>query len=300
MRRSRTKISRSGNSGWLYILPWLTGFIMFRLYPFISSLVYSFTDFNLFHGIKKFGVMNYQRIFSNSETVRSLITTFRFAAIEVPLKLLAALLAAYLLTRKIRLIKVYRVIYYIPSILGGSVAVSVLWKAIFKDDGVINRMLSVFGVSQTGWLSNPKYTLYIICLLKIWQFGSAMIVFIAALKDVPEYLYESARIDGTSRTRCFFSITLPMITPAVFYNLVIQLCQAFQEFNSVYIITHGGPRNATNLFSLMIYNKAFVSYDMGMASAMSWVIFAVTALFTAVMFKTQNYWVFYNDGEKRI
>ncbi|MDO5560622.1 MAG: sugar ABC transporter permease [Oscillospiraceae bacterium] len=296
---TQIKRKRSVNTGILFLLPWLTGFVVFKLFPFLSSLFYSFTDFNLFQGITKYGLMNYHKIFTDSVTCRSLLTTIRFALTEVPLRLVAALLTACLLTKKLRCIKVFRVIYYIPSILGSSVAVSVLWKAFFRDDGAVNTLLSVFGIHNIAWLSNPAYTLYMICLMKVWQFGSSMVVFMAALKSVDTQLYDAARIDGASKIKCFSSITLPMISPAVFYNLVIQLCLAFQEFNSVYIITHGGPRQSTNLFSLLIYNNAFVSYDIGMASAMSWVIFIFTAFATLLTFKSQKYWVFYNDEENR-
>lgn len=178
-------------------------------------------------------------------------------------------------------------------------AIAVLRKAIFKDDGLLNTLLAVFGINGPSWLSDPSYALFVICLLRVWQFGSAMVIFLAALKGVPTELYEAATIDGAGKWRQFFSITVPLITPIIFYNLVTQICQAFQEFNGPYIITQGGPRNSTTLISLLIYNSAFKNYEMGMASAMAWVLFVILMVFTVIAFVSQKYWVYYSDEEGR-
>ena len=283
------------NYGFLFILLWLVGFLIFRLYPFISSFVYSFSDFQLFKGIKEWGLMNYKEVFTNKKILDSLGITFSYAFITVPLKLAFALFIAYILNYKIKGVGIFRTVYYIPSILGGSVAIAVLWKALFRDEGLINAVIKAFGGSGVNWLSDPDYALFIISLLRIWQFGSAMVLFLAALKGVPQDLYEAATIDGASKTRQFFSITIPLITPVVFYNLVTQLCQAFQEFNGPYIITQGGPRGATTLFSLLIYNRAFQDYEMGMASAMAWVLFVIVMTLSLIAFISQKYWVYYGD-----
>lgn len=283
------------NYGFLFIALWLTGFLIFRLYPFISSLVYSFSDFHLFNGIKSWGTMNYNEIFSDKKIMTSLGITFKYAFITVPLKLAFALFIAYILNYKIKGVNLFRTAYYIPSILGGSVAIAVLWKALFRDQGLINSIIRIFGGEGANWLADPKYALFIISLLRVWQFGSAMVLFLAALKGVPADLYEAATIDGASKVRQFFSITVPMITPIIFYNLVTQLCQAFQEFNGPFIITQGGPRNATTLFSLLIYNRAFKSYEMGMASAMAWVLFVIVMVLSLIAFLSQKYWVYYGD-----
>ena len=263
------------NLGLMFILPWFVGFLVFKVYPFGSSLFYSFTDYHLFDGITEYGLMNYEEIFSSRKILKSFGVTFKYAFMTVPLKLVFALFIAYILNFKIKGVNLFRVAYYIPSILGGSVAIAVLWKAIFKGDGIINMILSVFGIAGVDWLSDPKYALFIICLLRVWQFGSAMVIFLAALKGVSQDLYEAASIDGAGKWRQFFSITVPIITPVIFYNLVTQLCQAFQEFNGPYIITQGGPRNATTLISLLIYNNAFKSYEMGLASAQAWCLFII-------------------------
>ena len=285
------------NKGLLFILPWLIGFLIFKGYPFLSSLVYSFSDESLFEGISKWGVFNYVKIFTDRKIKTGFMTTFKYSFMTVPLKLVFALFIAYILNFKIKGVKMFRTVYYIPSILGSSVAIAVLWKAIFKDDGIINMILGFFGVAGPHWLSNKTAALFIICLLRVWQFGSTMVIFLAALKGVSPDLYEAASLDGAGKWRQFFTITVPLITPVIFYNLVTQLVQAFQEFNGPYIITQGGPRNSTTLISLLIYNSAFKQYDMGMASAMAWVMFVILMIFTTIAFLSQKYWVFYSDEE---
>ena len=221
--------------------------------------------------------------------------TFKYAFITVPLKLVFALFIAYILNFKIKFVNLFRTVYYIPSILGGSVAIAVLWRALFKDTGIINTLLGFFGIQGPNWLADRNWALFVICLLRVWQFGSAMVLFLAALKGVPTDLYEAATIDGASKTKQFFSITVPMITPVIFYNLVTQIAQAFQEFNGPYIITQGGPRNATTLVALLVYNYAFQSNEMGMACALAWVMFVIVMILTIIAFTSQKHWVYYSD-----
>jgi oligogalacturonide transport system permease protein len=285
------------NKGLLFILPWLIGFLVFKGYPFLSSLVYSFSDESLFEGISRWGVFNYVKIFTDRKIKTGFMTTFKYAFMTVPLKLIFALFIAYILNFKIKGVKMFRTVYYIPSILGSSVAIAVLWKAIFKDDGIVNMILGFFGVAGPHWLSNKTAALFIICLLRVWQFGSTMVIFLAALKGVSPDLYEAASLDGAGKWRQFFTITVPLITPVIFYNLVTQLVQAFQEFNGPYIITQGGPRGATTLVSLLIYNNAFKKYDMGLASAQAWVLFIILMIFTAILQYSQKHWVYYSDEE---
>ena len=196
------------NVGLLFLIPWIIGFVVFKLYPFATSLFYSFTDMNFFDGITKYGLMNYIYIFTNKKTLTSFIITFRYALITVPLKLIFALFIAYILNFKIKCVNLFRTIYYIPSILGGSVAIAVLWKALFKEDGIINMLLSFIGIQGPSWLADPDYAMVVIIVLRVWQFGSAMVLFLAALKGVSVDLYEAATIDGASKTRQFFSITI--------------------------------------------------------------------------------------------
>lgn len=283
------------NTGLFFLIPWIIGFLVFKAYPFASSLFYSFTDMNFFNGIHEYGIMNYVDIFTTKRTLDVLLTTCKYAFITVPLKLIFALFIAYILNFKIRCVNLFRTVYYIPSILGGSVAIAVLWRAMFRDTGVINTMLGYLGVQGPDWLADKTWALFVICLLRVWQFGSAMVLFLAALKGVSADLYEAATIDGASKTKQFFSITIPMITPVIFYNLVTQIAQAFQEFNGPYIITQGGPRNSTTLVALLVYNSAFKSNEMGMASALAWVMFIAVCILTVIAFTSQKHWVYYAD-----
>lgn len=302
LRKRRKGLSKleQGYMGFFLILPWLIGFCVFKLYPFISSLVYSFTDYDLFKGVQNFvGLQNYIDAFTKSKNVKALQVTFAYAFMTVPLKLIFALFIAYILNFKIKGVGLFRTAYYVPSILGGSVAIAVLWKALFKSDGVVNTILTMLGFESINFLADKSWALFIICLLRVWQFGSAMVLFLAALKGVPEDLYEAASIDGASKARQFVSITIPLISPVIFYNLVTQLVQAFQEFNGPYIITQGGPRNATTLISLIVYNTAFKDYKVGMSSAMAWVMFVIVMVLTLISFASQKKWVYYSDDDGR-
>ena len=298
-RRGLSKLEQ-GYMGFVLILPWLIGFCIFKLYPFVSSLVYSFTDYDLFKGVQNVvGFQNYIDAFTKAKNVKALKVTFTYAFMTVPLKLIFALFIAYILNFKIKGVGLFRTAYYVPSILGGSVAIAVLWKALFKNDGVGNTILTMLGFESINFLADKNWALFIICLLRVWQFGSAMVLFLAALKGVPEDLYEAASIDGATKGRQFLSITIPLISPVIFYNLVTQLVQAFQEFNGPYIITNGGPRNATTLISVIVYNTAFKDYKVGMSSAMAWVMFVIVMILTIIAFVSQKKWVYYSDDDGR-
>ncbi|HCD46065.1 MAG TPA: sugar ABC transporter permease [Lachnoclostridium sp.] len=287
------------NAGFFFILPWLVGFILFKVYPFASSLYYSFTNYDLFNGITKTGVMNYQKIFTDSDIVKAFVVTFKYAIFDVPLKLTFALFVAYILNFKLKGVNFFRTAYYIPSILGGSIAIAILWRAVFNTDGLINTALGVFGIEKINWMASGGGALAVIVLLRVWQFGSAMVIFLAALKGVSEDLYEAASIDGAGKWTQFFKITVPLITPVIFYNLITQLCQAFQEFNGPFLVTKGGPNGATTLISILIYNNAFLRHKMGIASAQAWILFLIVMTFTAVAFISQKKWVYYSDEDGR-
>ena len=296
-RRGLSKLEQ-GYMGFILVLPWLIGFCIFKLYPFVSSLIYSFTDYDLFKGVQNVvGFQNYIDAFTKPKNIKALQVTFTYAFMTVPLKLIFALFIAYILNFRIKGVGLFRTAYYVPSILGGSVAIAVLWKALFKNDGVVNTILAMLGFESINFLADKHWALFIICLLRVWQFGSAMVLFLAALKGVPEDLYEAASIDGATRGRQF--ITIPLISPVIFYNLVTQLVQAFQEFNGPYIITNGGPRNATTLISLIVYNTAFKDYKVGMSSAMAWVMFVIVMVLTIIAFVSQKKWVYYSDDDGR-
>lgn len=298
-RRGLSKLEQ-GYMGFILVLPWLIGFCIFKLYPFVSSLIYSFTDYDLFKGVQNVvGFQNYIDAFTKPKNIKALQVTFTYAFMTVPLKLIFALFIAYILNFRIKGVGLFRTAYYVPSILGGSVAIAVLWKALFKNDGVVNTILAMLGFESINFLADKQWALFIICLLRVWQFGSAMVLFLAALKGVPEDLYEAASIDGATRGRQFMSITIPLISPVIFYNLVTQLVQAFQEFNGPYIITNGGPRNATTLISLIVYNTAFKDYKVGMSSSMAWVMFVIVMVLTIIAFVSQKKWVYYSDDDGR-
>lgn len=289
----------SENVGFFFVVPWLIGFLCFKVYPFASSLYYSFTNYDLFSGISQTGIMNYQKIFTDEDIVKAFIVTFKYAIFDVPLKLIFALFIAYILNFKLKGVNFFRTAYYIPSILGGSIAIAILWRAVFNTDGLVNAVLSVFGLEKINWMASGTGALFVIVLLRVWQFGSAMVIFLAALKGVSEDLYEAASIDGAGKWIQFFHITVPIITPIIFYNLITQLCQAFQEFNGPFLVTKGGPNGDTTLISLLIYNNAFLRHKMGMASAQAWVLFIIVATLTAVAFISQKKWVYYSDEDGR-
>lgn len=285
---------KKGREGYVFISLWLAGIIIFRLFPSLYSLVFSFSDLKLFAGIRKWGFMNYNHIVHDSKILTSFITTFRYAAVTVPLKTALALMAAVLLNRAVKGMRFFRTLFYIPTLLGSSVAISVLWKALFRDDGVINLLAEKAGIQPVHWLSDSTCALWVISLLRIWQFGSVMVVFLAALKSIPSELYDAAEIDGAGKIKKFFSITVPFLTPVIFYSIITQTGLALQEFNAPFIITQGGPRNSTTLISVLIYNTAFQQKNMGLACALTWFFLIIVSVITAALFISQKYWVYYN------
>lgn len=282
--------------GLVYILPWLIGMVFLTLYPFINALVISFTDYNLVREPNFIGLSNYTKLFQDEDFLGTLTATLKYTVITVPLQLAFALFIAYILNFKLKGINFFRTAYYIPSLLGGNVAVAVLWRFLFQQDGLINRIIGVVGIQPVAWLSSPGGAMSVIIILKVWQFGSAMLIFLAALKDVPQDLYEAASVDGSTKLHSFIHITMPLITPTIFFNLVMQLVNAFQEFNGPYLVTGKGPLNATYLTSMYIYDNAFKYFNMGYASAASWILFLIIVAVTLILFATQDKWVYYSDG----
>lgn len=282
---------------YLFILPWIIGFLIFQLYPFVASFVYSFTDFSLLKSMKFVGFKNYIQMFTRDRVFyKSLWATVKYVLIAVPGKLVFALIIAMILNMKLKCINFYRTVYYLPSILGGSVAISILWKFLFSKNGTVNTFLAHLNIPALDWLGSPNLALVTMGLLVVWQFGSSMVLFLAALKNVPAELCEAARVDGAGRIRTFFTITLPLLTPTIFFNLIMQMINAFKEFNAPFLITKGGPLNSTYLYGMMVYENAFQHSKMGYASAQSWVLFMIILVFTALTFKSSPYWTFYEDG----
>ena len=289
-------MSKKINVGILYILPWILGILLLKLYPFGLSLFLSFTSYDLMSPPQFIGISNYVEMFKDELFIKALVNTLKYVIITVPLKLAFALFVASLLNFKIKGVGFFRTAYYLPSILGGSVAISVLWRFLFADNGLVNMLLKILHIPTISWMGDQKYALLTIGLLSVWQFGSSMVIFLAALKNIPNTLYEAARIDGASKVRMFFSITFPLLTPVIFFNFIMQMLNAFQEFNAPYIVTKGGPLNSTYLYSLLIYDNSFKYFNMGYASALAWFFFIIIMLCTAIVFKTQKYWVYYEDG----
>ena len=281
---------------YLYILPWILGFAILQLYPFVSSFIYSFTDYTVGAKATFQGLANYKKLFTqDKEFWNSLKVTILFALYTVPGKLIMALAVAMFLNRDLKGINLIRTLYYIPSLFGGSVAVALLWRLMFLDNGVINAILSALHLPVIQWLGDTRYALRTICMLEIWQFGSSMVMFLAALKQVPRSLYEAAEIDGAGKVTRFFHITLPQISPIIFFNLINQTIQALQNFTSAQVITEGGPLKSTYVLGLKLYKEGFSYFKMGYASAISWVVFAAIRIFTLAIFASSKLWVHYAD-----
>lgn len=281
---------------YLYILPWILGFAILQLYPFVSSFIYSFTDYTVGAKATFQGLANYKKLFTqDKEFWNSLKVTILFALYTVPGKLIMALAVAMFLNRDLKGINLIRTLYYIPSLFGGSVAVALLWRLMFLDNGVINAILSALHLPVIQWLGDTRYALRTICMLEIWQFGSSMVMFLAALKQVPRSLYEAAEIDGAGKVTRFFHITLPQISPIIFFNLINQTIQALQNFTSAQVITEGGPLKSTYVLGLKLYKEGFSYFKMGYASAISWVVFAAIMIFTLAIFASSKLWVHYAD-----
>jgi multiple sugar transport system permease protein len=292
-------------SSYLFLTPWLIGFLVFTLYPMIYSLWLSFTEYNILQPPVWVGWKNFCIMFTGSAEfprddrfLNSLFVTFRYVFVSVPLKLAFALFVAMLMNQKLRLIPFYRTVYYIPTLLGGSVAIAVLWRRLFSGDGVINTILhSLFNIDPPSWISNPKYSLYTLILLAVWQFGSPMIIFLAGLKQIPGEYYEAASVDGAGKVRQFFHITLPALSPIIFFNLIMQMISAFQSFTQAFIVSggNGGPLDSTMFYSLYLYIKGFGFSEMGYASAMAWFLLLIIAALTVITFRGSRSLVSYGE-----
>lgn len=283
-------------TGFFYVLPWVIGFLVFQFYPFIASFCYSFTDYTLLNTPKFVGLTNYKTLFQvDRQFLETMKITGAYALMSVPLKLAFALLIACVLNAKVKGIGIYRSLYYLPSILGGSVAVSVLWRVLFMKDGAVNRFFGMFGAPAVNWLTDPDIALFTLSMLQVWQFGSAMVIFLAALKQIPTELYEAASIDGGGKMKQFFHITLPQISSVVFFNLIMQSIQALQNFTSAFVITGGGSMKKTYIIGMKLYDDAFKYYKVGYACAESWILFLVILALTLLVFRSSSAWVYYAD-----
>jgi oligogalacturonide transport system permease protein len=284
--------------GILFILPWIIGFCIFTLYPFLATFVLSFTRYTIIDPPNFVSVSNYKDMLDDPDFWKSISVTFLYVALTVPLKLVFALFIAIILNFKLKGISFFRTAFYIPSILGGNIAIAVLWTFLFSSGGLINQVIELFGFEPVPFFSIPFTAMLSMSLLRVWQFGSAMVIFFAALRDIPESLYDASKVDGAGKIRTFFYVTIPLITPIIFFNFIMQTIQAFQEFNAPYMITKGGPLKSTYLMSLMIYEHSFHFFNMGYASALAWTLFIIILICMLLIFKTSDKWVYYAYDEQ--
>ena len=296
-RRTAAKRRRDNISGYLFISPWLIGFFAFTLLPLLGSLYLAFTDYNLTSAPEWIGLENFRNMFFDDVRYwKSVKATFFYVFTAVPARLVFALGVAMILNNGRKGISFYRAAYYAPSIIGGSVAVALMWRRIFASDGLVNASLALVGIDVSrAWIGRPETAIWTLILLAVWQFGSPMLIFLAGLRQIPESLYESASIDGASPWQKFIRITIPMLSPVIFFNLIMQLISGFLVFTQALIITNGGPLDTTLFYALYLYQRAFVTFQMGYGTAMAWVLLLIVAVFTAFTFKTSSAWVFYED-----
>jgi len=298
-RRAAIKeASRDNKAGYLFLLPWLIGLVVITIGPMVASLYLSFTNYSLIQAPKWSGLDNYVRMLSDTRLHNSLKVTFIYVFVSVPLQLILALAIALLLDKGMRGLSFYRSVFYLPSMLGSSVAIAVLWRQMFGTEGLVNQILRLLGFNATtGWISDPKYALSSIILLHVWTFGSPMVIFLAGLRQIPGMYYEAAAVDGATRWTRFAKITLPLLSPIIFFNLVLQIIGAFQSFTQAFVVSNGtgGPSDSTMFYTLYLYQRGFGQFQMGYASAMAWLLVVIVGVFTAINFFASKYWVFYDD-----
>jgi len=284
----------------MFILPWLFGFFAFTLVPMAASLYFSFTDYDIFAAPVWSGLANFAKMMQDEVFWKSLSVTFIYVFFSVPLRLIFALAIAMLFNRRAKMLRFYQTVYYLPSILGGSIAVAVMWRRLFMSDGALNAVLGILGTpTDISWIGNENTALWTLIILAVWQFGSSMLIFLAGLKQIPESYYEAAEIDGASKITQFFRITLPHLTPVIFFNLVMQIINGFIVFTQAFVVSGGtgDPMNSTLVYSLYVYQRAFKYNEMGYGSALAWVLVLIIGIFTAIVFKSSSSWVYYESKE---
>ncbi|WP_407272299.1 carbohydrate ABC transporter permease [Radiobacillus sp. PE A8.2] len=284
--------------GYFFIGPFIIGFLAFTIIPILASLYFSFTSYDLFSAPQWIGFENFKNMFtSDPRYLHSLKITFIYVFGGVPLRLAFALVVAMLLNTASRAVGLYRTMYYLPSLIGGSVAVAIMWRNIFGDDGIVNLALLGLGMDPVRWFGDPAAALWMLIGLSIWQFGSSMLIFLAGLKSIPQSYYEAASVDGASFFQKFFSITIPMLSPVILFNAIMQTIAAFMTFVPAFIISKGtgGPLDGTLLYSLYLFKQGFEFFHMGYASAMAWVMLVIIAILTSIIFFSSRYWVHYES-----
>lgn len=293
MKKVKDFIFKENVSGVIFVMPFIIGLICFLLVPLGISLYYAFCDYDILSPPVFTGLKNFQKMIADELFWKSLSVTVFYTVVSVPLKLIFALLVAMLFQKTTKIAGIFRGIYYLPSIIGGSVAVAVLWKRMFATDGTINQILHALGVEKSiSWLGNTDTAIWTLILLSVWQFGSSMLIFLGSLKQIPQTYYEAAMVDGAGKWRQFMSITLPLLTPTIFFNLVMQVINGLLAYTQCFIITQGQPMNSTLFYMVHMYNETFVYYDAGYGAALAWVMILLVGVFTAVLFATKKKWVY--------
>ncbi len=298
--RERRKPRHKNNLAALgFLAPWLAGLLLITLVPMVVSLYLSFTDFHMVRPDTSWiGLDNYLRMATDPRLQASAIVTARYVFISVPLQLAFALMLAVVLNKGLRGLPLYRSVFYLPSLLGASVAVALLWRRVFGGSGLLNQVLGLVGFQDLpSWIGDPAHALSTLIVLNVWTFGSPMIIFLAGLRQIPQELYESAQVDGAGKITRFLKITIPLLTPVIFFNLILQFIGSFQAFTPAYVVSGGGggPSDSTLFYTLYLYQIGFQRFEMGLASAMAWVLLVVIAIFTAINFAAAKKWVYYGD-----
>ncbi|RIQ31013.1 carbohydrate ABC transporter permease [Jiangella rhizosphaerae] len=298
-RRNRRSplAKREGRVAYLFLAPWFIGMVVITIGPILGSLYLSFTEYSLLQPPEWLGLDNYRRMLDDERLHTALRVTFTYVFVSVPLQLALALALAFFLDRGVRGLALYRSIYYLPSLLGGSVAIAILWRQIFGTEGLINQLLGMVGIEGEGWVSHPDHALSTLIVLNVWTFGAPMVIFLAGLRQIPTMYYEAAEVDGAGGFTKFWRITIPLLTPIIFFNLVLQIIGSFQTFTQAFIVSGGtgGPADSTLFYTLYTYQRGFGSFEMGYASALAWVLLVIIAGFTAVNFLAAKRWVHYGD-----
>ncbi|SHN47767.1 carbohydrate ABC transporter permease [Cryptosporangium aurantiacum] len=293
---------RGGGIAYLFLSPWIAGALLLTIGPMVASLYLSFTDYDLFSSPEWVGFENYRRMFTeDGRFLTSVWVTAKYVLLAVPLKLGLALAVALLLNRRRTGQGLYRSAFYAPSLLGASVSIALVWRTLFGDGAAFERGLAALGWETGGWVGQPQYALFTLIFLAGWQFGAPMVIFLAGLKQIPQDLYDAVAVDGAGRWQTFRAITLPMLSPVIFFNLVLETIHAFQAFTPAYVVSggRGGPSDATLFYTLYLYQRGFTDFRMGYASAMAWVLLIVIAVVTALIFRSARLWVFYTDDKGR-
>lgn len=295
MKKKGINWGKESVAGVVFCSPFIIGFLLFMLVPMGISLYYAFCDYNILSKPVFIGLGNFKKMFADEVFWKSLKVTIYYAVVSVPLKLIFALMVAMILLKTSKVTALYRAMYYLPSIIGGSVAVSILWKRMFATDGIVNLLLQAIGIPSTvSWLGNKDTAIWTLILLTVWQFGSSMLIFLSSLKQIPASFYEAAQVDGAGKIRQFFTITLPLLTPTIFFNLIMQMINGLLAFTQCFIITKGQPLNSTLFYMVYMYQQSFEFYNTGYGAALAWMILLVVAAVTGVLFATKKRWVY--DG----